>query len=167
MRERSHFSARQNIAIAMLSCGIGLYVILAGFGLLPLPGGKQSLSGPLWVVLLSGGAFLLGGLIVLSRGAAGDGQFAGPLPAEAPFWLRALQYVSVLAIFAAFGAIGTWIAFGPGTQPFHLSVPWFVTESFGEQFARLAFGAGALLTWACTIAIALNGARKLFGRETN
>lgn len=164
MRTRTHFSGRQNIAIALCTIAIGLYVMLAVAGYVPLPQDGRGINGPAWIGLLCGGAFVLAGLLVLSRGLAGDSSFEGPMPAEAPFWLRLTQYLCALALFAVFAAVGTWVAFGPGTRTFNMSVPWFFAGDFSERFGRFAFAVGALITWACTIAIAVTGARKLLGR---
>ncbi|MGC1899302.1 MAG: hypothetical protein WA716_11445 [Pseudolabrys sp.] len=42
----------------------------------------------------------------------------GELPADAPRWLRLVQYLIAVAIFCCFGAIASWIAFGPGERQF-------------------------------------------------
>jgi hypothetical protein len=165
MRTRSQFSGRQNIAIALCTIAIGAYVTFAVAGLAPLPQGSRGINGPVWIGVLCGAAFVLAGLLVLSRGLAGDGSFEGAMPADAPFWLRLTQYVCALILFAVFAAVGTWVAVGPGTRTFNMSVPWFFSDEFSESFGRFAFGVGALITWACTIAVAVTGARKLFGQR--
>ncbi len=162
----TQFSGRQNVAVALCAIAIGLYVMLAAGGFAPIPNARNSINGPVWVALVSGGAFVLAGLIVLSRGMAGDGCFAGPLPEDAPYWLRLGQYLAVLSLFVTFAAIGSWVAMGPGTRTFNMSVPWFVSDEAGERFGRFAFAVGALITWACAIAIGVTGARKLFGKQT-
>lgn len=163
MHTRTHLSGRQNIAIAFGTIVIGLYVVLAVLGFVPLPQHDRGINGPVWIGVLCGSAFVLAGLLVLSRGLAGDHSFEGPMPAEAPFWLRLTQYLGALTLFAVFAAVGTWVAFGPGTRTFNMSVPWFFADEFGERFGRFAFAVGALITWACTIGLAVTGARKLFG----
>jgi hypothetical protein len=87
----------------------------------------------------------------------------GELPAGAPGWMRVVQYLVGVAIFASFGAIGSWIAFGPGARSFSGSFSLFGAE-INASAGRIAFGLGAIIVWLCTIAVAVSGARKLFGR---
>ncbi len=162
---QKHFTGAQNILLALLVVALGGYFLLAGLDLAPLVGGRETLKGPGWLMALCGGAFVLCGLLLLSRGMAPDGKFSGPLPEDTPFWLRLTQYVAVVALFGAMAAIGTWIAFGPGTRVFNMSVPWFIPEAVSEQIGRLAFGAGAVISWFCTVVIAIDGVRKLFGHK--
>lgn len=163
---QKQFGSAQNISLALLVITLGGYFLLGGFDLVPLSGAREVLKGPGWIMALCGGSFMLCGLLLLSRGLAPDGKFSGPLPENTPFWLRAVQYAAVVALFGVMAAVGTWIAFGPGTRVFNMSVPWFVPEAVSEQIGRLAFGAGAAITWFCAIAIAIDGARKLFGRQS-
>lgn len=156
------FTARQNILLALAVMALGAYIILAGLDY--VPGSRHTLKAPVWIAVLCGVAFILCGLLLLSRGMAPDGKFEGPLPQDAPFWLRASQYIAVVALFGVFGAVSTWIAFGPGTRVFNMSVPWFVPEHISEQLGRFAFGLSALISWFCTALIARDAARKLFSR---
>jgi hypothetical protein len=99
-------------AVAMIA---GAFFFAIGAGLLPIPGGPSNLHGPLWLLLCVGLAFFLAGvaIIVQMLGRAND---SGDLPAGTPFWLRATQYLIGLCIFSCFGAISSWIAFGPGER---------------------------------------------------
>jgi hypothetical protein len=151
---QKHFSAAQNVLLALAVIALGAYVLMAG----------QAFKAPGWIAVLCGGAFIVCGLLLLSRGLAPDGKFSGPLPADTPFWLRASQYVAVVALFGIFGALSTWIAFGPGTRIFNMSVPWFVPEQASESMGRIAFGASAAIAWFCTATIAVQGGRKLFAK---
>lgn len=163
---QKHFTAAQNILLALAIAAFGAYILLAGLDLVPVPGGRSVLKAPGWIVALCGGAFILCGLLLASRGLAPDGKFSGPLPEDTPFWLRLAQYAAVLALFGSFGAVSTFIAFGPGTRDFNMSVPWFVPEHISEQLGRIAFAMSAVIAWFCTATIAVQGGRKLFGGQT-
>lgn len=158
-------TSAQNILLALAVAVLGIYILVAGLDLVPVPGSRQTLKAPGWIVALCGAAFVLCGLLLLSRGLAPDGKFSGPLPEDTPFWLKLAQYATVLALFATFAAVSTFIAFGPGTRDFSMSVPWFVSGDISEQIGRIAFGASAMIAWFCTAAIAVLGGRKLFGRQ--
>ena len=130
-----------------------------GLGLLPVPGGPRNLHGPLWIVLLAGLTFFLAGVAVLIQ-VIGRANESGELPAAAPFWIRVVQYLIGVAIFASFAMIGSWIALlGDGKQ-FSGSFLLF-GASINEILARTAFGFGAIICWFGTIAFAVVGARKL------
>ena len=155
MKRREPATPREMLGIGVLAGGVGLYFSLVGLGLLPLPGGPKNLHGPLWLVLCCGLAFLLGGGSLLLQRVAGANPTTGEMPAGAPHWVRVVQYLMGVAIFACFALIGSWIAFGPGERTFSGTVPT------GPTFGRIAFGIGALITWAATIGFAVQGARKL------
>jgi hypothetical protein len=109
-------------------------------------------------VFACGLAFALGGLGVILPRAAGVDAAGSELPAGAPRWLQVAQYLLGLTIFACFGAIGSWIAFGSGPRTFTGTVP------VGAVGGRIAFGIGAVIIWLSLIAFAVSGARRLFGR---
>ena len=149
--------------IAAGAAAFGLWLMLVGFGALPVPGGPRNLHGPLWMVLAAGLAFFLAGLAVLFQvwgGASDRGEF----PPEAPFWMRAMQHLIFVAIFACFALIGSWIAFGPGPRGFSGSV-LFLSNVANEWIGRAAFGFGAVLCWLGTLAVAIVGTRRLLGRK--
>ena len=84
------------IGLGAIFAAIGLYIVLVGVGALPPPGVAKA---PMWVVVLAGLCFLLGGLGVLVPAAAtGEVRDDGELPAGAPYWLRVFQYLLVLTI---------------------------------------------------------------------
>ena len=151
------------IGLGAIVAAIGLYIVLVGLGALPPPGEANA---PMWVVVLAGLCFLLGGLGVLIPAAVtGEVTSDGELPAGAPYWLRVFQYLLVLTIFAAFAMIGSFVAFGPGTRSFSVSVPFVSTSGDSEIFGRIAFGIGAIITWLCLVLVAVSGWRKLVGRD--
>jgi hypothetical protein len=151
------------IGLGAISAAIGFFIVLVGAGVLPPPGKANA---PLWVVMLAGLCFLLGGLGVLVPAAVtGEVRSDGELPAGAPYWLRAFQYLLVLTVFAAFATIGSFVAFGPGTRSFSVSVPFVSTSESSDIFGRVVFGIGAIITWLCLILVAVGGWRKLVGRN--
>ena len=151
------------IGLGAIFAAIGLYIVLVGVGALPPPGVAKA---PMWVVVLAGLCFLLGGLGVLVPAAVtGEVRDDGELPTGAPYWLRVFQYLLVLTIFAAFAMIGSFVAFGPGTRSFSVSVPFVSTGGGSEMFGRIAFGVGAIITWLCLILVAVGGWRKFVSRD--
>ncbi len=163
MAERAPASSKEMIGIGCIASLAGLYFILVGLGVLPIPGGPRNLHGPLWVVFCAGLAFFLGGgaLLLQVLGRAND---QGEFPNDSPTWLRVVQYLMGVAIFASFGAVGSWIAFAPGERAFSGSVG-FLSGDIGAIVGRTAFGIGAVIVWLGTIAFAVSGARKLFRRS--
>jgi hypothetical protein len=151
------------IGLGAIFAAIGFYFVLVGLGVLPPPGKANA---PMWVVTLAGLCFLLGGLGALIPAAVtGEMRDDGELPAGAPYWLRVFQYLIVLAIFAAFAMIGSFVAFGPGTRSFSISLSVGSTSGGSEIFGRVAFGIGAIITWLCLVLVAVGGWRKLVGRN--
>jgi hypothetical protein len=156
-------SPRALLLIGGIAAAIGLYFMIVGLGLVPSPGKAKA---PMWVVFLAGLAFFLGGIAALMPALAGKATGPdGELPPSAPQWLWIGQYLMMVAIFASFAMIGSWVAFGPGTRSFSMSMPFFSTNNAGEWIGRIAFGIGAVITWLCTIAVAISGARKLLRRS--
>ena len=140
----------------------GLYFMLVGLGLLPMPGGPQNLHAPLWVLLLVGLAFFLAGASMLIQ-VAGQANENGELPSGSPLWLRVMQYLMGVAIFATFGMIGSWIGLGAGPREFSGGIP-FVGAAVNETIGRFAFGAGGIMCWLGALAFPVSGARKLYRR---
>jgi hypothetical protein len=149
--------------IGVAAGSAGLYFLLIGAGVLPVPGGPDNLNGPLWLLLCTGLAFFLAGVAILLQ-AFGRANDQGEFPAEAPSWLRVMQYLIGVAIFASFGAIGSWIAFGPDERAFSGSF-FFLSGEANAVAGRAAFGIGAVTIWICTIGFAVLGGKKLFERS--
>ncbi|MBI4273071.1 MAG: hypothetical protein HY659_00025 [Rhizobiales bacterium] len=154
---------KEMILVGVIGAAVGLYFILVGAGALPIPGGPRNLHAPLWVVLCAGLAFFLGGAAVLI-GAAGHADATGTLPEATPKALRIAQYFIGMSIFVCFGAIASWIAFAPGPREFSGSFMGVETPT-SAAVGRAVFGASAIIIWLCTLAVAVSGARKLFGRD--
>ena len=154
-------SRSTTIGVGTLAAAAGLYFILVSFGVVPPPGPRNP-HDPLWIVFCAGLVFLLGGIAVVIRAFAGDAAQDGELPPSAPRWIHLTQYVVGVAVITCLAAIGTWIAFGAGTRSFSVSAPFFETSGGGETLGRTVFGIGAAITWLCLIALAIDGARKIF-----
>jgi hypothetical protein len=143
---------KEMIWIGAGCAAVGFYFVLVGAGVLPVPGGPRNLNAPLWIVAFAGLPFLLGGGAVLLQGL-GKANANGELPDGAPTWLRAIQYMMGVAIFASFAVIGTWVALAGQSRGF--------SGPGGAGVARAMFGLGAAICWACAIGFAISGARKL------
>ena len=152
---------KEMLVLGVGIAAVGLYFMLVGVGALPVPGGPKNLHAPLWVVFCAGLAFALGGIATLIGGIRANDK--GEVPQDAPQWLGVIQYLIGVAIFASFGAMASWIAFGPGPRNFTGSFMG-LSSQVGAGIGRTAFGVGAVIVWLCTIAVAISGARKLFGR---
>ena len=160
MRAQERASPAQMTSIGIGLGLAGLYGVLIGLEVLPVPGGRDNLHGPLWLATLIGCVVLLAGAACLIQGI-GRANASAELPVDAPFWMRAAQYLIGVALFAAFAALGTWVAFLGDAHHFSGGVPFL--GGFNVSFARIMFGFGALICWLATIAYAVAGARKLFG----
>jgi hypothetical protein len=150
---------KEMILIGVLAAAVGLYFMLVGVGVLPIPGGPRNLHAPLWVVACAGLIFFLGGAAVLVQGI-GKANVNGELPPGAPIWMRAAQRLIGVAIFACFAMIGSWIALAGDARQFSGS---FSGLGIGVLIARGAFGLGALICWAATIGLIVSGLRMLAG----
>jgi DMSO reductase anchor subunit len=139
------------------AAAIGFFFLLVGLGQIP-----SRPNSPLWVVLVVGVCFLFGGLaVMLPAIVTGEVSSDGSLPSGAPSWLRVLQLLFVLTILACLATIGSFVAFGPGTRSFNISLPFFSSSGGSEIVGRVAFGFGAIIAWLCLIAAAVSGWRKL------
>lgn len=136
----------------------GLYGMLVGFEVLPVPGGHDNLHGPLGLATLLGFMVLLAGAACILQGIGRANARAG-LAADAPFWLRAAQYLIGVALFADFAVLATWIALlGEGSR-FSGGVPFL--GALNASLPRIMFGFGAVVCWFATIGYAVVGARRL------
>jgi hypothetical protein len=148
----------QTMSIGALTAAMGLGIVLISLEV--IPAGKA--NAPMWVVTLAGLCFLLGGLAILIPAAVtGEARRDGEIPVGAPQWLRVLQYLFGLALFACFASIGSWIAFGPGARSFGINLPFLSTVEGSDMLGRIAFGIGALIAWLGLIGFTVHGWRKL------
>jgi hypothetical protein len=65
--------------------------------------------------------------------------------------LRPSQYLIAVAI-CCFGAIASWVAFGPGGRQFSGTV-MTGNATIDAAVGRTAFGIGAIMIWLCTAAV--------------
>jgi hypothetical protein len=165
MGEPTPVTLKSDYVYATITMAIGAFFFAIGAGLLPIPGGPSNLHGPLWLLLCVGLAFFLAGLAIIIQ-MLGHANDSGDLPAGAPLWLRTVQFLTGLCIFVCFGAISSWVAFGPGERHFSGSF-MFADAATNAALGRIAFGAGAVIIWLCTAAFAAFGFRKLFDHSTS
>jgi hypothetical protein len=160
MTEPTPATSRGNYWCAALAAVTGIYFLTLGSGLLHIPGGKANLHGPQWLVLCVGLAFFLASIAVVIQ-TLGHANNAGDLPAGTPRWMGVVQYLIGFAIFACFGAIMSWVAFGPGKRHFSTTF-WFIKTPGNETVGRIAFGFVAVVMWLGMSAILASGIRKFF-----
>jgi len=104
---------------------VGLFIIAVSIW-----GDGSGFHAPRWVVGAAGGVFLLAGLAIFTQ----DHPILSSL-------LRAL-------LLTSFGAVFTWVSFGPGEREFSssVSIPFLTfTRSSSEITGRICFAPGALL----------------------
>jgi len=154
---------RQTIVMGTIGAAVGLYFVLVSVGVAPSPGHANA---PMWIVFLAGLCFLLGGLaVVIPAAVTGQVGADGELPANAPHWLRVLQYLLGMTILASLAMTGTWVAFGAGERAFSISGSFVAGSGISEMHGRAAFGIGAAVSWLCLIAVGISGWRRLIGRK--
>jgi hypothetical protein len=141
----------------------GIYFGLVGFAVLPVPGGRANLHGPLWLSTCIGLIFLLGGVAFLLQ-RFGRANASAELASDAPAWMRKTQRLIMLALFGCFAMIGSWVAFGGDARHFSGSFPFFDTQANGV-IARATFGLGAMILWLCFAGMLVSTVRKLFRRD--
>ena len=90
-------------------------------------------------MLCAGLAFFLAGVAIAIQ-TLGNANATGELPAEAPRWMRVVQYLIGFTIFC-FGAIASWVAFGPGERHFSETFV-FGDAATNAAIGRTAFGVG-------------------------
>ncbi len=157
-------SPRTAVLVGVLFAGVGLAIILAGMGALPLDTAAD-VSSPRWVIAAAGLAFLFcGGSVIVGYGVAGGIGPDGDLPADTPFRIRLLQYFFGLGCIGSLAAVATWVAFGAGERRFSstLAQP-FITHSGASSATggRTAFGIGAVLLWLIFAAYVVTASRRL------
>jgi hypothetical protein len=168
MAEPTDAMPKSNYFYAALAAVMGLFFIVTGLRLLPLPGGPSNLNGPHWLVLCVGLAFFLAGIAIAVQTAGHANTRTGDLPAEAPHWMAVVQYMIGFTIFCCLGAIASWVAFGPGERHFSGTFV-FASPAVNAIIGRTVFGIGAVIIWLCTAAVVAAGIRKFFdghGRPT-
>ena len=153
-------SAKSTIDCGLIAAAMGVFFILFAAGVIQL-GPTRAGQEPGWVGVVCGLIFLLGGSAVVFQTVASDGKTPqGQLPASTPRWLRAVNQLICLAIVVSMGALGTWVAFGPGERQFTGSGSFL-----GQIGGRIAFGIGAALIWIVLAAAVFVKIRRLVLRR--
>jgi hypothetical protein len=129
------------LLVATLSTLTGFLIVLLAADALPLTDPLR--NGPRWVIILSGLAFLLAGvltvLVELQRYEAATGAVS---------LVGILRTLIGLLLVLIFLTLGNWVAFGPGDRDIQatLSTPLFGAASGSSSFlGRAAFGIGAVI----------------------
>jgi hypothetical protein len=140
--------------------GGGLYFVLVGAGVLPLPSRTPA---PGWIIMCCGLVFFAAGIAVLVRGWLGLDDKVQELPEETPAAIKAVYSLAGLTAVASLAGLGTWVAFGTGPREFSISVP--IAGLSMEVIGRAAFGIGAIITWLMVAVMAHASARSIFGKK--
>jgi hypothetical protein len=121
---------------------IGIYIVLAGLGKF----GRGAADAPGWVLIAAGAAFLFAAASMGLNAVGGIffGATAGPdgrLSNDAPYAIRAAQILLSLGIVAMLATVATWVALNP--------------EGDASTGRKVAFAAGAVMTWSILFGFAI------------
>jgi hypothetical protein len=161
---RNQLSPGGAIAIGLVFGAAGTFILLLGLGVITPHSSPDDAPG--WVIACAGLAFVQAGLALIvgygiARGVGPDGDLAPGTPLA----VRATQWLLGLGITGCLAAIGTWVAFGPGTRHFSGGIgigPIHIGgRQAGEMFGRAAFGLGAVVAWLIFALFAVLGFRRL------
>ena len=153
-------SPRAAVALGLVVSGMGVFIVLLAVGM--IPGGAASLQAPRWVVACAGSMFvLLGAALIVGYAVAGGAGPDGDLPAGTPRWVRITQSLLGVGIIGALGAVGSWIAFGPGPRAFTVTLPGVGRGPGDETLGRAVFGIGAVLVWIFLAVFAVVSVRRI------
>ena len=147
------------IGFGIAMTAAGLYFMLGGWGVLPMPEGTTGT--PLFIIVLAGAAFAFAGLSLIVRSRAGVRDGDSERPATAPDRAGTSYRIAALAIAGTLATIGTWIAIASGPRHFASSGP----APFGESVGRAVFALVAVIAWIYVIALTVGTVRKLFDRN--
>ena len=157
-RQPKRAGARTSALWGVLVAGMGLFVVLAGIGVIPVE--RRAADAPPWVIACAGLVFVLGGLALMVQAAGGAPDSTGVLPAGAPRWMRPAQALLALGIVVGLALVCSWIAFGPGERQFGGSFSGVLGDQANERVGRVVFGAGAVLTWLFAAAVTVKAVRR-------
>jgi hypothetical protein len=149
------------VTMTILGAGLtlgGLWFLLAGFHVLPIPVHGADPNDEPWAPILIGFiVFLAGASLILQ--VLGHADANGEVAADAPTWMRAGQYLLGAALFAGFAALASFVALFGHAQNFSGGLP--LLGGHNVSLARIAFGLGALMCWLGALAYSVQFARKL------
>jgi hypothetical protein len=165
MSTQDRRSAADGVGLGVAFGATGIYFILAALGVLPAPGGEDAANAPAAIIVCAGLAFLLAGLVMAIRAAAGARGGESEQPADTPRWTHLAYRVLAIAAAGSLAAIGTWIAIGSGPRAFIAAGPFFEMRTTGDAIGRTVFGLGAVIVWITVIAFTVGTVRKLFSRR--
>ena len=160
MRSQQTSSPADLYGIGIAFASAGVYFVLVGWGVLPMPGNTAS---PPFIIVCAGLAFLFAGFTAVVRAKAGANDRDSELPPDAPRWTQAAYRVLAIAMAGALATIGTWIAIGSGPRAFDVSGPFIEMRTTGELIGRSVFALGAVIVWFYVIALTVTTVRKFFG----
>jgi hypothetical protein len=150
-------TSKELLVVGLFAIAMGAMAMLAVTGILPGKGARA----PIWVGVCGGLVFVLAGGALVLRWLAGGEAHDGELPRGSPLWLHGVYYLLGLACIGSLAAIGTWVAFGPGTRAFSMSIPLLGRGPANEWLGRTVFGIGAVLVWLFFIVAARKYWQKL------
>ena len=159
----NNLTPRGAVAFGLLFVLCGSFPVLAGLGVFHAHSDPDA---PRWVIIASGGMFILAGLAIINGYAVSGGvQADGNLPDSAPLFVKVTQYVLGLAIVALMFAVFAWVSFGPGERHFSssLSIPGFSTSGHSSaRSGRIAFGFATVLIGLFLVIATVSGAKRLW-----
>ena len=157
MQKQRDVRRSAQLVLGLVCIVFGALPVLSAMGMVPAP---QSSPAPPWVGAIAGLVFVVGGACFLIRALRGPSGQPSP---DVPRWVRAAQYLAVIAVFAGFAGVNTWVAFGPGERAFSTLVGGAARLDGGEIVGRAAFGFGAVVAWLCVAVILLSSLKLMTG----
>jgi hypothetical protein len=151
------------VGVGLLGIAIGIAIILAVTGVLPVQGQLQP-GVTNWIVVCAGIVFAgIGGVFALT-GFSGT-KIGSRVHARAPRLFGVLNFWIAVVTLCALATIASFAAFGPGPRAFILTLPFAGEVSGAEVIGRIFFGAIALLLWGVIAVFLWFGVRVAVGRE--
>ena len=136
MSQPVQINARDALIAGGFASVVGLFIIAVSIW-----GDGSGFHAPRWVVGAAGGVFLLAGLAIFTQ----DHPILSSL-------LRAL-------LLTSFGAVFTWVSFGPGEREFSSSVPNVHPLFFRDHWPYLLCTWRAPFGWRCFVHLVLTRSR--------
>jgi hypothetical protein len=125
--------------MAFVSLGMGLYILLTSFNIIPTP--EENFSAPRSIVAAVGFVFVLVGILTLMGTIFSAEELRLPVMS----WI---QFLLILTVMAAFSGVFVWTGFGPGERAFQTSTSVGPISTHGqgnETTGRVLFGGFGML----------------------